>query len=176
MKSWTSEDLDFGAIIIPFLDSQSLLANQNVSVMEERIWRNLNQASPEGYYVLGFPREWNDLREIPVKDNKILRSIKADLACLPAQLISLPADISDDTFWDKPGAFYGKLLEYPDNPDLRVENIEGMSDGLILSIERTENSQIAIRLVGIQSKWKPGSGIVRAEPIDAIAAVLAEWV
>jgi hypothetical protein len=176
MKSWTAEGLDFGAIVIPYLDAHSLLANQNVSVMEEGIWRNLKLASPEGYYVLGFPREWNDLKEIPVQDNKILRSIKADLACLPAQPISPPTDISDDAFWDKPGAFYGKLLEYPDNPNLKVENIKGMSGGPILSIERTENSQIAIRLVGIQSMWKPGVGVVRAEPIDAIATVLTEWI
>ena len=67
------------------------------------------------------------------------------------------------------------MLPFPDAPNLKVENIEGMSGGPILSIERTEDYKIAIRFVGIQSSWKPTSGIVRAEPIDEIASVLSKW-
>jgi hypothetical protein len=175
MKSWTSEGLDFGAIIIPFLESQNLLANEKVSVMEERIWKNLMLASPEGYYVAGFPRSWNEFNEKPVGENKILRSIKADIACLPVKPLKPPNNSEDDHFWDKQGAFFGELLPFPDAPNLKVDNIEGMSGGPIFSIERTKDYKIAIRLVGIQSSWKPAFGIVRAEPIDEIVEVLSEW-
>jgi hypothetical protein len=175
MKSWTSDGLDLGAIIIPFLESQNLLANNNVSIMEERVWKNLMQGSPEGYYVIGFPRTWNELNEKPIEGNKILRSIKADLACLPIKNIKPPINMEDDSFWKKQEAFFGELLPFPDAPNLKVENIEGMSGGPILSIERTEDHKIAIRLVGIQSSWKPTLGIVRAEPIEAIVDVLSKW-
>lgn len=175
MKSWISEGLDFGAIVIPLLESQNLLANEKISVMEERIWRNLKYASPEGYYVVGFPRVWNDFKETPVKGNQVLRSIKANLACLPAQPISPPIDSSSETFWKHSGAFYGKIIQYPDRPNLKVEDIAGMSGGPVLSIERSEDSKIGIRLAGIQVEWKPDSGIVRAEPIDAVAKALDKW-
>lgn len=175
MKSWTSIGLDFGAIALPLLEKLNLQANNQVTVMDERIWRNLKHASPEGYYVIGYPRIWNDFKETPTEGNRVLRSLKANLACLPIQPVHPPADADNDPFWYNEGAFYGKVLRFPDMPAFKVEDIAGMSGGPILSIERTPEAQFAYRLVGIQVKWKPDSEIVCAEPVDKIASVLSDW-
>ena len=174
MKSWVSEGLDFGVIAFSDLEKQIISANKNISVMNEKIWKNLNKASPEGYYVIGYPRIWNIYKETPIESNKVLRSIKADLACLPLEPIS-PVANAEDPFWDKKNAFYGKIIKYPDLEDFRIDDIVGMSGGPILSIERTSESKFAYRLVGIQVKWKPEMKIICAEPIESIALALSKW-
>jgi hypothetical protein len=175
MKSWTSIGLDFGAIALPLLEKHNILANKQLTVMNEIIWKNLKEASPEGYYVIGYPRIWNDFKETPAEGNKVLRSIKADIACLPLQLVSPPSGSDKDAFWDNRNAFYGQIVRFPDMTNFRIDDIVGMSGGPILSIERTPEAKFAYRLAGIQVGWKPESEIVRAEPIDAIASVLADW-
>jgi hypothetical protein len=175
MKSWTSTGLDFGAVALPLLEKHNILANKQLTVMNEEVWKNLKQAAPEGYYVIGYPRIWNEFTETPVEGNKILRSIKADIACLPVQPVYPPTDTEQDPFWDNCNAFYGQLLKFPDMTDFKIEDIVGMSGGPILSIERTPDAKFAYRLAGIQIKWKPESEIVCAEPIETIASVLSNW-
>jgi hypothetical protein len=59
--------------------------------------------------------------------------------------------------------------------DFNIDDIVGMGGGPILSIERTPESNFAVRLAGIQVMWKPESKIVRAEPIESIVSVLSDW-
>ena len=179
MKSWTSIGIDFGVIEISLLERENILANKDIAVMDGRIWNNLKLASPEGYYVVtnqGYPRIWNDFEEKRVEGNKILRSIKTNMACLPLQPVYPPSETTDDSFWKNKNSFYGKIINYPDIPNFTIEDISGMSGGPIISIERTPESQFLYRLAGIQVSWKSDSMIVRAEPIDLIASVLADWI
>lgn len=174
MKSWTSIGLDFGVIKVSILEKENLLANNKISVINATIWKNLSKATPEGYYVIGFPKIWNNFSEKRVEGNKILRSLKADIACLPLLPVDLRVDLKDEIKKNR-NSFYARILKYPDNPEFTMENIEGMSGGPILSIERTPESRFAYRLVGIQAGWLPNLEIIRAEPIDCIVSVLDDW-
>jgi hypothetical protein len=175
MKSWRAEGLDFGAVRLPILEKKALMANESASVMGEQAWRNLNAASPEGYYAIGFPREWNNLKKTRAEGTKVLNSLKADLACLPIAEVPRRNDSSGEAFWEHEKSFYGEVLRFPDAPTLKVESIVGMSGGPILSIERSPDAKIGIRLVGLQVEWLPNSEIVRAESIQEIAAALDTW-
>jgi hypothetical protein len=175
MKSWRQEGLDLGAVRLPILEKYALMANEGASVMSEQAWRNLKAASPEGYYAIGFPRAWNDLKQTKAKGTQVLNSLKADLACLPIIEVQRTSDSPGDSFWDHNNSFYGKILRFPDQPALRIDNIVGMSGGPILSIERSPDAKIGIRLVGVQVEWLPSSEIVRAESIQEIAAALDAW-
>ncbi|MFV2044608.1 MAG: hypothetical protein ACC700_15410 [Anaerolineales bacterium] len=173
-KSWMPHGLDLGVIVVSELDAGNLLANKNIRLVEESIWHNLSSASPEGYYLVGYPKAWNELTDGPQKEGKILRSFKADLACLPIQPIEPPSETSGNDFWSHPDAFFGRILPYVDFPEFDVDSLAGMSGGPILSIERTSEGQIAYRLVGIQSSWLWSEGVIRAEPIDKVAEAISQ--
>ena len=175
MRSWTTQNIDFGVINIALLERQCLKANKETIAINSEIWRNLNQASPEGYYIVGYPRAWNNYSEKRLEGNKILKSIWTNIACIPLLPIAPPSNTNDDPFWNSDGAFYGQLINYPDMEDFQIETISGMSGGPIFTIERTPNSQFAYRLAGLQSAWKPESKIIRGTPIDLIEKALDKW-
>ena len=175
MLSWTSKGIDFGVINISPLEKQCLLANNDTIPINSEIWKNLKHASPEGYYIVGYPRIWNNYNEQRLEGNKILKSIWTNIACIPILPILAPSDTKSDPFWKNDNGFYGQILNYPDMQEFQVEDIAGMSGGPVFSIERTPSSQLAYRLAGIQVAWKPSSGIIRAEPIDIIESMLKSW-
>lgn len=175
MRSWKNENLDFGIIVPSLLDVGNLLSNNKVEVIEESIWKGLNQAEPEGYYAIGYPRPWTRHTPNRVSDKQILHSIEADLAILPIEQIPAPQDLADSESWSDDTAFYGKILPYKDFPEFDVEEVKGMSGGPILSVERDPSGRIRYRLVGIIQSWFRSKAIIRAEPIDRIAQAISDW-
>ena len=175
MQSWRSSRLDFGAAVPSLLDTGNLLHNEKVHLMEETIWRNLKQASPEGYYAIGYPRPWTTHNEKPAQHSKVLHSLEANLACLPLRELPAPVEVVDDPSWSDPEAFYGEILPYTDLPAFEVDDIKGMSGGPVLSVERTTEGRVAYRLVGIVHSWFRPKGLIRAEPIHKIAEALNAW-
>ena len=144
MKSWRETGLDVGAVLPSLLDIGNLLRNKKVETIDSRIWKNLDLASPEGYYAIGFPRPWCHYTQTLAPNNKILNSVRPDIACLPLREILPPLEFAGDPEWSNPEAFYGELLEYPDNPAFDLESAKGMSGGPILSVERDPDGQIVI--------------------------------
>ena len=175
MKSWSEIGLDVGIILPSILDVGNILRNDNVIPIDARIWKNLNQASPEGYYAIGFPRPWSHLSQTPLSNNKVLKTVDANIACLPLKEIPPPPEFRDDPVWSNPEAFYGQILPYPDYPDFNFEDAKGMSGGPILSVERDPGGTIRYRLEGIIQSFAPSQFIFRAEPIQRIAEVLDLW-
>ena len=146
MKSWRNEGLDVGAILPSILDVGNILQNEKVIPINAQIWKNLSQVNPEGYYAIGFPRPWSKYTQAPAPNNKILSSIKFDLACIPVAEIPPPPEFIDDSRWSDPEAFYGKILPFIDNPNLELEDVKGMSGGPILSVERNSEGRIIYNL------------------------------
>jgi hypothetical protein len=174
-KSWKSEGIDVGVALLSPLDARNLLANKELFPIEETIWMKLAEASPEGYYLLGYPRAWNQFEERPAPDKKVLRSITANLACIPVIEIIPSDDATPESFWSNPTAFFGKIIEYPDVPSFDVDDLHGMSGGAIVSVERDPDGRIRYRLVGVVSKWLRSESIVRAEPIKELAHAIDVW-
>lgn len=175
MKHWLENGLDFGAIIVPFLDAQMLRANPKVLSVREAIWRNLSNANPEGYYLIGFPRSRNAHQEESAPNNKTLHSLVADLLIVPVEPIARPILGDVESSWNTADGFYGQILPFLDWPDFQLGDIKGMSGGPIFSIERTSDMQFVYRLVGIQSEWFSPTGQIRAEPIERIETALNGW-
>jgi len=175
MKSWCDIGLDVGIILPSILDVGNLLRNDNVRPIDALIWKNLNQASPEGYYAIGFPRPWCHRSQTPVSNNKVLNLVEANFACLPLKEIPPPPEFGGDPAWSNPEAFYGQILPYPDYPQFDLEDTKGMSGGPILSVERDPDGRIRYRLVGIIQSFARGQSIFRAEPIKQVAEVIDSW-
>lgn len=175
MKLWRETGLDVGAVLPSILDSGNLLKNDKIVPIDAGIWENLSQASPEGYYAIGFPRPWCHHTQKPAPNNKTLNTVKADIACLPLEQISPPPEFADDAVWSDPEAFYGRLLPYPDYPEFDLQDAKGMSGGPLLSVERDPDGMIRYRLVGVIQSFAPGQSIFRAEPVQKVAEAIDSW-
>ncbi len=175
MKSWSNTGLDLGVVLPSLLDIGNLQMNEKIEPVNANIWKNLDEATPEGYFAVGFPRPWCYHTQTSVANDKILNSVQANLACLPLIKTSPPTEFADDPKWSDPEAFYGQLVEYPDYPSFDLEDVKGMSGGPILSVERTVDNHIRYRLVGIVQSYASGQSIFRAEPIQRIAPVISAW-
>mgnify|MGYP000656815050 CR=1 FL=1 len=175
MKSWRTDGLDVGAIIPSILDIGNILKNDKVIPINAQIWKNLRQANPEGYYAIGFPRPWSEHSQKPGPNQKILHSVKADLACLPLTEIPPPPEFADDPKWSDPAAFYGKIIPFIDDPKFEVNDVKGMSGGPILSVERDSDGRILYRLVGVIQSWAAAQSIIRAEPIHRVSQAIDKW-
>ena len=174
-KSWISLGIDAGVIDISLLEKENILKNNLVNPMNKQIWDQVEQAKPEGYFVVGFPRIFNNYNERPAQKNKVLKSIRADYACIPLDKLAFPVNDPNTEFFDKPDAFYGQLIDQQLDPVDFVHSIQYMSGSPIFSIERTQEVNILYRLVGIQKKWLPESRRICAEPIGRIIQELNSW-
>jgi len=175
MKSWRETGLDIGAVLPSLLDVGNLLRNEKIETIHSGIWKNLDLASPEGYYAIGFPRPWCHHTQTPAPNNKTLNAVKADIACLPLKEIQPPSEFAEDPAWSNPEAFYGQILPYPDYPEFDLEDAKGMSGGPILSVERDPDGRIWYRLVGVIQSFARGQSIFRAEPIQRVAEAIDLW-
>ncbi len=176
MKSWSSINLDAGFIEIGFLEGLNILQNNSMKLLDVQICKNIDNAQPEGYYLIGFPRAYNNYSENPQSNNKILKSLGADYACIPLERIIIPNNDPNQEFFENPDAFYGQLLDKQLAPNNYIDNINYMSGSPIFSIERTQEDRLLYRLFGIQIKWLPMTRRICAEPITKIVKNLNFWV
>jgi len=149
MLSATSEGVDFGVAVIRGLEADALLRNTNLQIMDERIWKSLDAARPDGYYLIGYPDEWNRIIERTTTGG-LERGAAADAACIPIQPIEYRGFDPYNRFWDIPDLFYGQMVPFVDQPEPILQNIVGMSGGPILSLETDVESRIIYRLFGVQ--------------------------
>jgi len=174
MFSACEQGMNFGVVAIAGLDETNIVNGGRVLVMTEQIWKNLHLAQPEGYYIVGYPKEWLEVRKERLTDNQVRGSAIANLACVPVERIDPPTAGQPESFWDDSEAFYGQILPFADDLTGQPESIVGMSGGPVLSIERDLDGNLRYRLFGIQSKWLPRSRKVRAEPIHKVVAMMNE--
>jgi len=90
-----------------------------------------------------------------------------NLVSIPVMRIK-PRDSSAGNFWDDPHAFYGNLLPFTDDIGGQPRDIEGMSGGPIISIEKDPTSGIRYRLFAIQRSWLPQERKIRGELVCRI--------
>jgi hypothetical protein len=174
-KSWNSLGLDAGAIIIKGLEKGNILTNKLVKPMNEQICDQIENAKPEGYYVVGFPRDFNNYEERPAKTNKVLKSLRADYAIIPLEKIPFQNNDPNKEFFNKPNAFYGQLIDEELDHINYVRDINYMSGSPIFTIERTHEEKLLYRVAGIQKKWLRGSRRICAEPITEVIKEIKSW-
>ena len=132
-----TDRLDFGIVLLSRNDARLMNKNPNIEFLTPEVWRGHENATPEGFYVMGFPIEWLQVME-PSATGSPSYFLKSDIACLPADRIedrgnSANTGILD--FWERDECFFGQLVNYADRSEHAVEDIKGMSGGPIFSIE-----------------------------------------
>ena len=168
---------DFGFVLLSPGYAAPLLRTPTIHALDRTVWLNHENATPEGFLLVGYPSEWIDNKNEESDGTTSSRTFQYGLACLPAEQIAVRGDQANvglSTFWGRDDCFYGKLLPYSDGRNDVVNNIAGMSGGPLLSVER-HNNQILYRLYGIQSRWFENSRIIRAAHIEPISSVLDEF-
>ena len=100
--------------------------------------------------------------------------IYAPMYCLPLLQIEDRQEQHPEGFWGGHGAFYGQLVPCNGKSEIALSDINNMSGGLILSIERNESAIPVYRLYGIQSAWLPESKIIRATGVEVFAKIIDE--
>jgi hypothetical protein len=175
MNSWISSGLDAGVIDIAPLEREALLINKLIKPMNNKTCMRSEGVTPEGYFIVGFPRIFNIYNEKPAQGNKTLKSLQADYACIPLEKLEFPNDDPNTEFFDKPDSFYGQLIDKQLDPLSFVKDIQFMSGSPIFSIHRAEDERVKCRLVGILKKWLPETRRICAEPIDQVIQELNYW-
>ncbi|TKJ29436.1 MAG: hypothetical protein CEE40_08490 [Chloroflexi bacterium B3_Chlor] len=169
-----SQGLDFGLVAILGLDAENIIKGGRAEPMTEQIWRNLDVARPDGYYLLGYPDPWIEHGRKRVSNSQVRRYVRAPLSCLPLSPIGFRSVDPEHEFWDDPEGFYGKILPFVEGEACQPESIVGMSGGPVLSVERDSDLQIRYRLFGIQSKWWGSKRLTCAVPIEKVVGFMEE--
>jgi hypothetical protein len=169
MFSATSVGVDFGVAVLEGLDAKALMANRNVEIMTEQGWKNLEAAKPEGFYLIGYPDDWNTSI---VDENAREIGFKADLACIPVEPLEYRGPDRDNKFWDIPDLFYGRMVFFVDRDVPFLNSAVGMSGGPLLSLERSDEG-IVYRLFGVQrASDKTNRENISVEPIGRILQIM----
>lgn len=141
---------DFGAILIRKGYAAPILANPKIVPLTPEIWWHHKTSRPDGFYVVGHPREWCELQEVARSRKGRFYFAASALACIPVDRISPdPGDVQNE-FWAHPDAFYGQVLPVMKSKLEPLRSIKGTSGGPIFSIERTPDNHLKYRLFGIQ--------------------------
>lgn len=173
--SLTSFGIDFGVIKIGQLECQNLLANPCIAIIGEEVWQRDALLHPDGYCLLGYPAEWASFCQDSLADGSVLRSVRAELACLPVERVKYRSSNSRSNSWQDSEAFYGRIAPFADGLNSQPESIKGMSGGLVLSIERDRvEDDVRFGLVGVQRSWLGADRLIRAEPMRRIMSRIGE--
>jgi hypothetical protein len=172
--SGMGQGIDFGAVAIMGLDAANIVAGGRVVAITEEIWRNLEVARPDGYYLIGYPQPWVSATSRLAGDGSTHWSIRADLSCVPLRRIERPPKGTSGYSGRNKDAFYGQILPFLDGEGYQPDTVSGMSGGPVFSVERDPREGIRYRLFGIQSTWWRESRVVRAESIGRILALIGD--
>jgi hypothetical protein len=152
------------------LEAEAWKANPDYHPLTSETWMNIENAHPEGYYVVGYPSQSRvELRSETVTEKEL--TFRVNPVCVPiVELLEPNPSREPNTFWAKEHCLFGRV----ELGSTGLTSIKGLSGGPVLSIERTPEGGLKYRLYGIQSSWLPDSKIVRVEPIGLFVHVLDE--
>jgi hypothetical protein len=172
--SATRIGIDFGAIRIQSLEAENIRACDRNTPMREITWMGLERARPEGYYIVGCPREGFETAEGILSNGRRWGVAEAKFACLPVERIEYKDRCQlrgSAQWWNKPDSFFGQIRPFTDAAIKQPEDIDWMSGSPVFSIER-EPEGVRYRLVGVQSSWVKSARQIRAEPIHTIVPLI----
>jgi len=168
-----TKGIDLGFILLDELTLKNFAANDEAWWFGADAWADAESASPDGYYVVGYPRETTE--ETSVRNGDRLHfSARIERMCLPVERVDFQSQAAPETFWLHPAFFFGKVALLDKNSGQQLASIKGMSGGPIVSVERTSAGEGQYRLFAVQSAWLPESRLVRATPIQVLAGIIDE--
>ena len=164
--------LDFGVAFLRRAYVAPIIANPNFRPLTPIVWQNHESIQAEGFYIVGVPDEWVEVRDVGTQPGRILRKGTMSIACIPVERIQPAPGQEPEEFWGHSGAFYAQLLPVQYDDGQPLGDIAGMSGGPVFSIHRTPEGQFRYSLFGIQSAWLRSKRIIRATPIARVEDVI----
>lgn len=167
LDSFCRSDMDFGVVRIGWLESENIRRAGYAEILSEQIWKNLQNAKPEGYYLIGYPAEWTNQVDEESSTETRISQLRSRIACVPVAKVPYRPDLSiTNEFWSDPEAFYGQIVAFPDVGRHDLASVAGMSGGPVFSVERDGNGEIRYWLIGVQRSEYKSEHLIRVEPID----------
>jgi hypothetical protein len=164
--------LDFGFAVLRRGYAEPLMQNPRVVPIDSRIWLHANKATPEGYFLMGYPHEWISHSECRREPERKRRVVRFGIAAFPLDRIDDKGGEANEglgDFWGHPECFYAKTIDDAVGSAESTDGFGGVSGGPVFSIERS-NGRLVYRLFGIQ-----GSALgryVRAGAVGPISVIL----
>lgn len=167
-----NDTMDLGVIRLEGNCLELIGRNHSNKWFTKEVWMNNNLSNPEGFFLVGYPDETKVCGNEKRSDGNYSIS---KISCISNPVEKIARKESDEKeFWNYPDWFYGKVLPITKDDGTKLNNIEGMSGGPILGIERTPDERVIYKLFGIQSSWLPQSKILRATPIENVITLIDE--
>jgi hypothetical protein len=163
--------LDFGAMWLPPMFERALDAAGAVPLTSE-VWRGRDTVEPEGFYVLGYPRDRVVERTTRISDRAVRVDLSNTLMAVPVRKIDRRDDDAEAEFWGDLGAFYGEIMPYTGGKVSPDFSVKGMSGGPLFSVVRKPDGGLLYHLHGILRSWSERTRCVRCEPVDRLIAAM----
>lgn len=173
-RSKRSDRLDLAVIELSSLEVKNILSQSNKKLMGRVIWENLEDDRPEGYYIVGYPRDSYLVPSNRVNQAHQSNQFKAYVFCIPISLTKRSDLPLDDDFFSDRNALYGRIVESTPGYSVAIDSIKGLSGGPLFSVERV-GERIKFKLHGITRSWRRSDSYVRIEPVSRVIDELTEW-
>ncbi len=176
LTSVNIEGYDFGFVLLPPYYAKLILAVKENRPLTEAHWRSDDSFEPEGYYIVGIPQEFTEVKQL--SNGPEIYEYKSSATVLSVPVIKEDAakHLSEDEFWRHDNNFYGKVLPIHNDNGKELTDIKGMSGGPIFGVRSIDKDKIQYRIIAIQSSWLNQSRFTRGTRFDKVIAILNESV
>jgi len=164
------DGVDISIVILPGYVFKTLFANERNYWLNAPKPHHLKKPKPIGFHLVGWPKILERNSKWHISKHVIELSTQLTLICLPIKRIS-GRKKSSNSFWNRKGGFYGRILPYTNSTKLDLESIVGMSGGPIFAIQPQKDGSFNSRLYGIQSGWLASTGEIYATHISTVTAI-----
>lgn len=165
------EGYDFGIVILRPLYAAQILKNKGKVPLTEAYWMVDDGFEAEGYYLVGFPKEFTDLKQINENSKKVEFNSSATCVSVPLMKEDQTIHKLEGDFWQHENNFYGQVFPIRNDNGSPLTDISGMSGGPIFGVRRIDENKFEYRIIAIQSSWFQ-SKFIRGTRFDKVIGIL----
>jgi len=173
-RFWIYKDgIDIGALVLTEYYVNIFASTPNNAFITKECWESNGSLTEKNLYLVGFPKEKEQLTTSRQPGNKRMYSLRAETRVIPCSPVTERIDGTVSDFWDKDACIYARLVPTADGHiDDHVNDIKFMSGGAIFSLEHLDNGDSLFSLRGIQGSWLANNRIIRGTRIEVLQALL----
>lgn len=166
------EGYDFGIVLLSrFYADPILKVKENVPLTESH-WRLDDGFEAEGYYLVGLPQEFTELKQISDDSERYEFRSSGTVVSIPLTKEDRTIHQSEDDFGKHEYNFYGRVFPIKNDDGNFLTDISGMSGGPIFGIRNIDENKFEYRIIALQSCWLPQSKFTRGTRFDKVIDIL----
>ncbi len=162
---------DYGLICLDNIAVENLLKGPVLPICRE-VSRPCEFDNEDELYLIGYPTAVIKKRIVHQSDQSCMK-LGLGVPLLPVEVCSDPPQVLRHDC----ERLYGRVSKAPgklENEDIVLEDIDGLSGGLLFVVRATNPTELKYWVVAIQSSWERSSRTIAACPIDPFLAFLSE--